>query len=376
MHIPSVRRVSTFVVAMFALSIPSFAQLRISVTFGPPALPVFEQPACPGDGYIWTPGYWAWSDEGQDYFWVPGTWVLAPQVGYFWTPPYWAWVDGGFVFYDGYWGPQVGFYGGINYGFGYFGDGFVGGRWQGGHFFYNREVTNVNVTVVRNVYNERVANNRVENRVSFNGGQGGVVARPTPEQEAIAHQRHLPPVPTQVQHVQTARGNRELLASSNHGKPPVAATVRPGAFSGHEATPAKEAGAPYNPPANRAGANRTTEERGSANGHPAPAVHPNDLPPMEKPAAPNTGDAKRDQKYQQQQQKLEQQQEKDRQKLQQQQEKEHQQLAKQNADDAKKQQMEQRHQQQTQQMRQTHQQQQEQLHQRQMPAAKPEGKPH
>lgn len=374
MRIPYIRGILMLVIAMLALSAPSFAQLRISVTFGPPPLPVYEQPVCPGDGYIWTPGYWAWSDDDDDYFWVPGTWVLAPEVGYFWTPPYWAWDDGGYVFYDGYWGPQVGFYGGIDYGFGYFGNGFVGGRWDHDHFFYNREVTNVNVTVIHNVYNERVVNNTTVNRVSYNGGQGGVMARPTREQEAAAHERHLPPAAAQVRQVQAARGNRQLLASANHGKPPVAATARPGGFSGHEAVAAKQAGGPYNPPANRTPKNRAGGERAGTDGHPATSVHPNDLPPMERPSAPNTGNAKLDQKYAKQQQKLQQQQENDRQKLQQQQEKEHQQMARQNADQARKQQMEQHHQQQTQQMVQRHQQQQEQLHQRQAPAPKPPSK--
>jgi len=41
-----------------------------------------------------------------------------------------GWRDGGFFFNDGYWGPEVGFYGGINYGFGYFGEGYGGGRWM------------------------------------------------------------------------------------------------------------------------------------------------------------------------------------------------------------------------------------------------------
>ncbi|POA77628.1 hypothetical protein C1883_32095, partial [Pseudomonas protegens] len=61
----------------------SFAQVNIgvSVSFGPPELPVYEQPLCPGDGYLWTPGYWAW--DGYDYYWVPGTWVLAPEPGFF-----------------------------------------------------------------------------------------------------------------------------------------------------------------------------------------------------------------------------------------------------------------------------------------------------
>jgi len=84
---------------------------------------------------------------------------VGSRVGFLWTPPYWAWVDGGFVFYDGYWGPHVGFYGGIVNGFGYFGKGFEGGRWDNGTFFYNRAVTNVNVTNIHNVYNTTVVNN-------------------------------------------------------------------------------------------------------------------------------------------------------------------------------------------------------------------------
>ncbi len=67
--------------AALTLPAPASAQIAISVRIGPPALPVYEQPPCPGEGYIWTPGYWAYAD---DYYWVPGTWVLAPQVGFLW----------------------------------------------------------------------------------------------------------------------------------------------------------------------------------------------------------------------------------------------------------------------------------------------------
>jgi len=159
---------------LLAGSALSFGQFSVTVGFAPPALPVYEQPVCPGEGYIWTPGYWDYDQDADDYFWVPGTWVLAPEPGFLWTPGYWGWGGEGFLFHVGYWGPVVGFYGGINYGFGYFGEGFEGGRWEGGHFFYNRSVSNVNVTVIHNVYNTRVVNeNRVENRVSFNGGNGG-----------------------------------------------------------------------------------------------------------------------------------------------------------------------------------------------------------
>lgn len=359
--IPSLRSL-LFALALLVISLPSFAQVRISVSFGPPALPVYDQPVCPGDGYIWTPGYWAWDEDDEDYYWVPGTWVWAPEIGFLWTPPYWAWADDAFVFYDGYWGPHVGFYGGIVYGFGYSGFGYVGGRWDGDRFYYNRAVNNV--VNVRNVYNETVVvNNGTVNRVSYNGGPGGVQARPRPEDLIAARERHVPPVAVQTQHFQAARTNRELHASANHGKPPIAATPKPAAFQDRSVVSAKAAGAPYNPPANRRG----TLARGGNT--PANAVHPKDLPPLERPAAP-TGNSNRDRKYQQQQEKLFAKQEQERQKLQQRQEQEHQRMERPNVDQPRRQETEQRHQQQTQQLQQRHVQQQQRMQERQPPPHK------
>src|SRR5580704_1637897 len=183
----------SFVLLVFTQG--AFAQIGISVSFGPPALPVYEQPVCPDDGYLWTPGYWAYDDDGG-YYWVPGTWVEAPQVGFLWTPGYWGWGGSAFLFHEGYWGPQVGFYGGINYGFGYGGVGYEGGEWRGGRFFYNRSVTNVNVTNVTNVYNKTVIVNN-NTHVAYNGGDGGVQARPTPQEDSYAKERHVGPVPAQ-----------------------------------------------------------------------------------------------------------------------------------------------------------------------------------
>lgn len=361
------------VIVVVVMGTPAaFAQVGvgISVTFAPPAIPVYEQPVCPDEGYIWTPGYWAYDYDDADYYWVPGTWVLAPEVGFLWTPGYWGWGGDSFIWYEGYWGPQVGFYGGIVYGFGYFGEGYEGGRWDNGRFYYNRAVTNVNVTVIHNVYNTTVINNNTTvNRVSYNGGNGGTRARPTPQQEAASHERHIPPVAVQTQHAQAARSNPEQRASVNHGRPAIAATPKPGALRDRAAVPAREAGAPYNPPANRGGgkpgANRPGTETGASRS--SSPVHPNELPPRERPAPVNTGNPKVDQKYQQQQEKLYAQQEKERQKLQQKQEQDHQRLAQQRADDTRKQQLEQRHQQQTQQLEQKHVQQQQHLQQRQQP---------
>jgi hypothetical protein len=336
-------RTLLFALAVLTLSLTASAQIRITVGFGPPAIPVYEQPICPGDGYLWTPGYWAWDADDSDYYWVPGTWVLGPEVGFLWTPPWWGWDGGVFLFHDGFWGPTIGFYGGINYGFGYFGTGFVGGRWDGGHFFYNRDVMNINVTNIHNVYNEHVTivNN---SHVAYNGGEGGITARATAAEDAADRDRHIGPVAAQTEHIQAARANRDLRASVNQGRPSIAATARPGDFH-NNVVAAHEAGAPYHAPENHGAA-----PAGAAHSY----THPSDLPAIEHPAAPNTGDAKRDQKYQQQQQKLVDKQNQERQKLQAKQDKEHAQLAKQNASDAQKQQVEQRHAQQTQQLQQRH----------------------
>ena len=232
-----------------ALSSSSAAQIAVgvSVRFGPPALPFYAQPICPGPGYLWTPGFWAWNDEGG-YYWVPGTWVVAP-IGMLWTPGYWGWGGGFYAWHPGYWGPHVGFYGGINYGFGYGGVGFFGGEWRGGAFFYNTAVVHVDTVRVTNVYVNRsvVVNN--ESHVAFNGGEGGVAARPTAAEEAASREPHQAALSTQVQHQQAASQNKAMFASSNHGAPAVAATGRPGDFSGHNAVAAKAAGAPYHAPA-------------------------------------------------------------------------------------------------------------------------------
>ncbi|HLK03615.1 MAG TPA: hypothetical protein VKT53_04175 [Candidatus Acidoferrum sp.] len=395
-------------VGLLTIPAPSRAQVSvgIAVSFGPPALPVYEQPICPAEGYIWTPGYWAWDPDDDDYYWVPGTWVEAPEVGFLWTPGYWGWERGAFFFHEGYWGPHVGWYGGISYGFGYFGHGYEGGRWDNGRFYYNRSVTNVNITEVHNVYNTTIIN-RNETRVSYNGGNGGINERPSREEESFSRERHIAPVSAQHQQVQEARGNRELRASVNQGRPPIAATQRPGSFRGSAVVPAREAGGRYEPPPNRRGNNNVGGNNNSArpennpnrppnaggnsgansgnrsdrppnaggNSSRPPYAHAREIAPHDRPAPPNTGDPNRDRKYQQQQDKLYSKQEQEHQKLQQKQEQDHQRLAQQNANEARRQQVEQRHQQQTQQTEQRHAQQQQKMQERQQPPHQNQQKP-
>ena len=206
---------------------PSLFAQSVLITIAPPPLPVYEQPDCPEDGYIWTPGYWAYGEYG--YFWVPGVWIEAPEPGFLWTPGYWGYDGGHYGWHGGYWGPHVGFYGGINYGFGYYGSGFYGGRWEGGSFHYNTAVWRVNSSAVHNTYVDRTVVNQttVNNHVSFNG-PGGINARPTAEQEAAAHGRHVEATGPQRAHEEEARHDENQRYSVNHGHPSNVAQVKAG----------------------------------------------------------------------------------------------------------------------------------------------------
>src|ERR1039458_1789648 len=207
----------------------SFAGVFISIGIAPPVMPVYVQPPCPEDGYLWTPGYWAYGDDG--YYWVPGAWVPAPQPGYLWTPPYWGFEGGHYRFFDGYWGEHVGYYGGVNYGFGYMGIGFAGGEWRGGHFAYNTAVVNVNTSVIHNTYvnttivhNTTIVNN---NHVAYAGGPNGIQHQPSPQERQATNERHAPPTQVQQQHFQAAAKDPQQHFSNNQGRPATVAAARP-----------------------------------------------------------------------------------------------------------------------------------------------------
>jgi hypothetical protein len=350
------RFICYLMLAVGLLAIPAQSRaevgVAISVRIGPPVLPVYVQPVCPGPGFIWVPGYWAYGEDG--YFWVPGTWVEPPEVGLLWTPGYWGWDDGFYIWHAGYWGPEVGFYGGINYGFGYTGVGYYGGYWRGGTFYYNRAVTNVNVTVVRNTYNTTVVNNNF-NRVSFNGGRGGTNARPTSFEMEAARQRHFSMTSEQTRHVETARANRTLLASVNHGRPDIAATPRPGEFHGRGAV---ESGRPVAP-------DRSFENRRETNRPGRPPENNGrkfeDRPPSDASRV-NPG---LEQKHQREVEKMRQQQDSERQKAEQRHVQEQQKLERQRPNDQRQAQLQRRRQQQMQQMEQKHAQQSQKLQERQ-----------
>jgi hypothetical protein len=289
------RSARLFLFALLVAVIPASAHagIFISVGFAPPVLPVYVQPVCPEPNLMWMPGYWAYGDEG--YYWVPGAWVPAPYVGALWTPGYWGWSNGLYVFNEGYWGPHIGYYGGVNYGFGYMGIGFAGGEWRGGYFAYNTAVVHVNTTIIHNTYiNETIVHNTTivnNNHVAYSGGPGGIQHQPTAEEKVAMNETHLPPTKFQQQHVQTAAADKTSYAKNNgghpthlvaekplaeekHAPPPSVAHTAPPA---HTATPARAA-EPEHGPAHSATPARAAEPehapQAAPAAHPAPATHP------------------------------------------------------------------------------------------------------
>ncbi len=222
--------IATILFAAMPLAAPAQFSIGVGFTIGspPPPIPYYAQPPAPYPNYQWTPGYWGWGSAG--YYWVPGTWVAPPTVGVLWTPGYWGYNNGYYGWNGGYWGASVGFYGGINYGYGYPGSGFYGGAWNGGRFSYNTAVTNVNRTVIHNTYNKTVVNNgnfcKDCKNVSFNGGKGGTTARAT-QGQLDARKSGKAPTTAQRDQARIAGQDRNQLASVNKGRPALTASNKP-----------------------------------------------------------------------------------------------------------------------------------------------------
>jgi len=193
---------------------PSGAPIVAQRAGAPPPQVQEVQPPMPAYGYSWTPGYWGWNSVAYDYYWVPGVWVMPPTIGLLWTPPWWGWVGGVYVLTPGYWGPTVGFYGGIDYGFGYGGRGYDGGYWRGRTFYYNRAVNNFGGVRVNAVYNDPPRAGRGFSRVSYNGGAGGVRASATSAELAAARQARGAGTPAQFSHAEAAAGNPAFHADA------------------------------------------------------------------------------------------------------------------------------------------------------------------
>ena len=206
---------------LLLVSASSHAGILISVGFAPPALPVYEQPDGLQPGMMWTPGYWAFGAAG--YYWIPGAWVPAPYNGALWTPGYWGWERGRYFFHEGYWGRHVGYYGGVNYGFGYGGVGFAGGEWRGHDFHYNTAIMHVDGRYIHKTFEDRERVDRGfvarDSHVAFSGGPGGIRHEPGAEERLAEHDEHQGRTSFQEHHENFARNDKSSYASNNGGHP-------------------------------------------------------------------------------------------------------------------------------------------------------------
>jgi hypothetical protein len=161
-----------------------------------------------------------------------------PYTGALWTPGYWGFYSNRYWFHPGHWGLHIGYYGGINYGFGYIGVGYEGGYWNGGRFTYNRLYNNVNERRVHNLYSYNAGNRAMANREAFNresnnarpsfhGGTGGTQVRPRPSEAAAWREPTAPRMNTQVQHAQRYQSSPGQFANTNHGQPARPTVSRP-----------------------------------------------------------------------------------------------------------------------------------------------------
>ena len=263
------KRVHLILFAGLLALTPGLASADVSVTVAPPPIPVYDQPPCPADGYLWVPGYWSYGDD--DYYWVPGVWVEPPEVGFLWTPGWWGFDGGAYLWHVGYWGPLVGFYGGINYGFGYFGTGFWGGHWDGGHFFYNTACWHVGGNI-HNTYSNRTGWAEEHNRASFNG-PGGIDRKATAEEERANREGHHDMTEGQRAHEHDAVHDHNQKFSENKGHPEktsVSKTAHEGEHHG-EQHHAEEHHGTVNKGAEHHGTEHHAEQHGAE--HHAPEHH-------------------------------------------------------------------------------------------------------
>ena len=216
----------------------------------PPPLPEYDQPPAPEQNDLWAPGYWNYQNTG--YYWVPGAWCAPPFIGALWTPPWWGNHGDRYRFHHGYWGHHIGYYGGINYGFGYIGTGYYGGYWLNRDFVYNRAVTNVNMNAIHDVYDRQVVYNghrygpHPEDRVSYNGGRGGIAAQPRPSEIAEAREPHYAPLAQQRDLRVAAASNHSQFFAANGDRPGQAFSDRPvGNLTSIASTPREQ---PFNHP--------------------------------------------------------------------------------------------------------------------------------
>ena len=72
-----------------------------AIQLAPPPPRVEVYGPAPGEGYYWTPGYYAY--RGESYYWTEGAWMRPPREGLGWVEPRYVGVGGRYYFQPGRW---------------------------------------------------------------------------------------------------------------------------------------------------------------------------------------------------------------------------------------------------------------------------------
>ena len=88
----------SLLLAAGAFAAPAYA-LNLNISLAPPS-PQYEVVPTIQPGYVWAPGYWAWS--GERHVWVRGR-PIVQREGYRWEPDRWDQRDRGYYRTAGHW---------------------------------------------------------------------------------------------------------------------------------------------------------------------------------------------------------------------------------------------------------------------------------
>jgi hypothetical protein len=102
MNHPHIVRSLALALALAAGS-TAFAQVSINIVIAPPT-PMYEVTPSLSPGYVWAPGYWAWSNDR--YIWVRGR-AIMHRTGYRWQPDNWEQRNGNYYRQAGRWERDV-----------------------------------------------------------------------------------------------------------------------------------------------------------------------------------------------------------------------------------------------------------------------------
>ena len=89
--------------SLMAVAMPAFAQVHLSINFGPPPprREVIVQSPYPGG--VWIPGYYVYQSGARNYVWTPGRWQAPPAPQQRWVAPRYVRNGDHYDYYEGKW---------------------------------------------------------------------------------------------------------------------------------------------------------------------------------------------------------------------------------------------------------------------------------